>query len=95
MVVGKSMVGGVKCDHLAFRNPSVDWQIWIAEGDEPLPQKYVLTTRMDPEKPQYILLMSNWNVSPKTKDSMFSFSAPKGAKKTEFLILDSGHTSGH
>lgn len=28
-VVGKGVVDGASCDHLAFRAPHVDWQIWI------------------------------------------------------------------
>ena len=47
-VVGEAELGGVRCYHLAFTTPVVDWQVWIAEGDRPLPYKYVLTTRDDP-----------------------------------------------
>ena len=93
MVVGKSMIGGVKCDHLAFRGPVVDWQIWIADGDKPLPRKYVITTKDDPAQPQYMVLMSNWNVAPKVSDAMFRFTPPQGAKETDFLRLDTGDTS--
>jgi hypothetical protein len=93
-VVGKSMVEGVRCDHLAFRNPLVDWQIWIAEGDEPLPRKYVLTTRDDPAQPQYLVFMRNWNLAPESGKAAFVFSAPKDAEKIEFLRMDSGHTAG-
>lgn len=95
VVVGKSMVGGVKCDHLAFTSPLVDWQIWIADGKKPLPYKYVLTTKDDPVHPQYMVLMSNWNVAPKVKDSLFEFSPPRDAKKTEFIRMDTGLTPGH
>lgn len=91
-VIGKSMVGGVKCDHLAFTSHYVDWQIWIAEGDKPLPYKYVLTTKDDPVYPQYMVFMSNWNTKPKVKDSLFEFKPPKEAKKIEFLSFDTGET---
>jgi hypothetical protein len=94
VVVGKSMVGGVRCDHLAFRGPVVDWQIWIADGDEPLPHKYVLTTRDDPSQPEYIIQLSNWNVTPRSNDALFDFSAPKDAKRTEFLRMNSGQKPG-
>jgi hypothetical protein len=94
MVVGKAMIGGVRCDHLAFGGPVVDWQVWIADGDQPLPRKYVITTKDDPALPQYLVLMSNWNVAPKLNDSMFRFTPPPGAKQTEFLRLDTGGTSG-
>ena len=92
-VVGKSMVGGVRCDHLAFRTPVVDWQIWIADGNQPLPYKYVLTTMDDPAHPQYLGLMSNWNVAPEFDEAMFRFSKPEGAQEIEFLRMDSGHST--
>lgn len=93
MVIGKSMVGGVRCDHLAFRTPLVDWQVWISDGDEPLPYKYVLTTRDDPAQPQYIVLMSNWNTRPKVDEGMFEFTPPAGAQEIDFLRLDTGQTN--
>jgi hypothetical protein len=92
-VVGKSMIGGVKCDHLAFTGPLVDWQIWIADGDKPLPRKYVITTKDDPAQPQYIVLMSNWNVSPNLSDALFTFTPPQGTKKADFVRLDTGETA--
>ncbi|MGB5161575.1 MAG: DUF2092 domain-containing protein [Thermoanaerobaculia bacterium] len=91
-VVGKSVVGGVSCDHLAFRTPVVDWQIWIADGDQPLPHKYVLTTMDDPAHPQYLVLMSNWNVAPEFDDAMFQLAKPEGAKEIEFLRMDVGQS---
>jgi hypothetical protein len=30
--IGSGVIGGVECDHLAFRSKDVDWQIWIAQG---------------------------------------------------------------
>jgi hypothetical protein len=86
MVVGKSVIDGVRCDHLAFRNPVVDWQVWIADGDTPLPYKYVITTRDDPERPQYAVVMSDWNVTPKLDDGLFQFAPPADARRTEFLL---------
>jgi hypothetical protein len=92
-VVGKSLVGGVRCDHLAFRTPLVDWQIWIADGELPLPYKYVLTTMDDPAYPQYMVLMSDWDVAPDTSDATFAFTAPAGAQEIEFLSMDTGHAT--
>lgn len=92
-VVGKSIVGGVKCDQLAFSGPIVDWQIWIAEGDKPLPHKYVITTKDDPVYPQYVVLMSDWNVAPDLNDTLFGFEPPHDAKETEFILMDTAETS--
>jgi hypothetical protein len=43
-VVGEAVVEGVRCDHLAFRNPSTDWQIWIQQGEQPFIRKMVITS---------------------------------------------------
>lgn len=37
-LVGRSYVEGVRCVHLAFRAPQADWQIWIEDGERPLPR---------------------------------------------------------
>ncbi len=36
VVVGKAVIGGVRCDHLLFSRPGADFQVWIAEGPEAL-----------------------------------------------------------
>ena len=47
-VVGKSFIGGVKCDHLLFSRPGVDFQVWVADSGQPLPRKYVVTDTSTP-----------------------------------------------
>jgi hypothetical protein len=86
-VVGKGIVEGVRCDHLAFRAPHVDWQIWIQEGKQPLPRKIVITTRDVVNAPQFDVTMTKWNLAPKFDDSLFSFKPPKGVRKVDFLPL--------
>jgi len=89
-VVGKGVVGGVRCDHLAFRNAEVDWQIWIQEGARPLPRRFVITSTQVAGAPQFEVHMTNWNTAPKFADGTFAFTPAKDAKKIEFLRLTSG-----
>jgi hypothetical protein len=84
-VVGKSFVGGVRCDHLAFRKADLDWQIWIQEGATPLPRKYVITSTKEAGIPDFTVLMTKWNVAPQVTDAMFVFRPPPGAKRVDFL----------
>ena len=84
-VVGKGVVEGVRCDHLAFRAPHVDWQIWIQEGKEPLPRKLVITTRDQAGAPQFTVVVTKWNLKPTFTAQTFSFRAPSGAKRVEFV----------
>src|SRR5262245_13190156 len=88
-VVGQSVVGGVKTSHLAFRGAEVDWQIWIEDGDKPLPRKLIISSKKVSGEPEFTVLMRNWDVAPKFTDQEFTFKPPKGAKKVEFLRLTS------
>ena len=87
-LVGDAFVGGVACDHLAFRADGVDWQLWVRKGDEPLPLKYVITTKWVTGAPQYSLRLSNWNVAPTIDSKQFSFTPPAGAKKLAEIYSD-------
>lgn len=86
--VGTGVVNGVECDHLAFRNPRVDWQIWVQKGEQPLPLKYVITTKWVTGAPQYSLRLSDWNVAPQIDAAQFTFKAPEGARKLEEIQAD-------
>ena len=84
-VVGKSVVDGVRCDHLAFRSGAVDWQIWIEDGDKPLPRKYVITSLDIPQAPQFAQVMSNWSTDTAVKPEHFEFTPPSGSRAIRFL----------
>ena len=81
--VGSAKVGGVATDHYAFRQPGVDFQVWIDQGDKPLPRKMVITSLTDPAQPQYVAVMS-WNLAPRHADGQFTFKPAPGAKKIRF-----------
>jgi hypothetical protein len=85
---GRAYVGGVETHHLAFRTPEVDWQIWVKAGDEPLPMKYVITTKWMTGAPQYSVQLSNWNTQPAITPDRFTFVPPKGAERLEALPVD-------
>jgi hypothetical protein len=86
-VVGKAVIGGIKCDHLVFSRPGVDFQVWVANGSQPLPYKYVVTDTGTPALLSVTTVMSNWNLAPDAADSRFTFVAPQGAKRIEFMPL--------
>lgn len=86
-VVGKAVIEGVVCDHLAFRAPHVDLQIWVQQGAQPLPRKLVITTRDLASAPQFAVTVTKWNLKPKFGAQTFTFTPPTGAKKIDFLPL--------
>ena len=81
--IDPSQIGGVSCDHYAFRQPGLDWQVWIQKGDYPLPRKLVLTTTTDEARPQHTSVLI-WNLAPSFNDAAFTFDPPPGANKIVF-----------
>ncbi len=81
---GQDVIGGEVCDHYAFRQSAIDWQIWIASGGKPLPRKIVISNRADEARPQSITMIT-WNLKPTFTDSVFKFTPPKGSTKIEIL----------
>ncbi len=75
--VGQSTVNGVDCDHLAFRQANIDWQLWVERGARALPRKILITTRYEVGDPQYQAVL-DWNLKPTIKRETFTFVAPKG-----------------
>lgn len=79
--VGLHRVRGIPAHHLAFRQEMVDWQIWIMDGDSPLPLKVVITYKEQPGDPQYIALYDNWDMTAQYDDATFEVVLPPNAKK--------------
>lgn len=81
--VGPARIGNYKTDHYAFRQNDVDFQIWIEQGDKPLPRKLAITTLTDPAQPQYVAYFT-WNTDPKADPRRFSFVPGKNSAKIPF-----------
>ena len=81
--IGPSRIDGVECDHIAVRQPDVDWQVWIQKGETPLPRKVVITTKKQPTQPQYIATLK-WDTSPSIDSNLFSFTPPADAVRIKF-----------
>ena len=79
-VIGRETVQGIPVNHLAFQGEEVDFQLWIKEGNQPLPLRFVITTKNVKANPQFTVQLSNWNTQPALTGLEFGFHAPAGAK---------------
>ena len=86
-VVGKAFIDGVRCDHVLFSRPGVDFQVCVADSGPPLPLKYIVTDTSTPELISVSSVMSKWNLAPDVPDARFTFVPPKGDKQITFLPL--------
>jgi hypothetical protein len=80
--VGTARIGEAVTDHYAFRQTGVDWQIWIDQGDKPLPRKMVITNLEDPAQPQYVAYFS-WDLTPALPANAFEFTPAATDKRID------------
>jgi hypothetical protein len=84
--IGRGVIEGVECEHLAFRNGDSDWQIWIEPGSHPIPHKYVITSKAITGAPQYTVVIRNWRTDAPS-ESAFAFKPTADAKKVDLAAL--------
>jgi hypothetical protein len=100
--IGQGVVDGVECEHLAFRGHDTDWQIWIQTGAQPIPRKYVITSKTLAGAPQYTLRIKDWKTDAIADSEAFAFRPPEGTTKVsldsdvmiEFDEVPAGTTAG-
>ncbi len=84
--VGEAMISGVLCDHLALRSETEDVQVWIAQGDEPVPRRIIIAYRQIEGQPRFWAQFTEWDFSPELSETTFTFSPPEGATRIHFFV---------
>jgi len=85
--LGSGVIHGTECDFLAFRKDDVDLQVWIAQGEQPRPCKYVITSRLVPDAPQYTIEFTNWKTGDQAVKDDFVFNNTTKAEKIDIKDL--------
>ncbi len=86
--LGSGIIDGKECDHLAVRAKDTDWQIWIAQGDQPYPCRYVITSKGVDQAPQFSMTIRDWKASAGASSADYSFKPPAGATKMDIKDLE-------
>lgn len=86
--LGSGVIGGTECDHLAFRTKEVDWQIWIAHGEQPYPCRYVITTKEVDQAPQYSIQIRDWKTGAEVATNDFVFKTADARKVDLKQLVD-------
>jgi hypothetical protein len=83
--VGLHSVDGKQCHHLVLSRDDIDVQVWIEDSETPVPRKLIITEKWVTGAPQFTARITQWDLSPTLKDSLFAFVPPEKARKIEFL----------
>jgi len=86
-LTGKSRVDGIDCHQLAIRVEDVDVQLWVQEGDSPLPRRMIITAKWEAGSPRFNGHM-NWNTQPDFAEGTFEFAPPADAVQIQFEPVD-------
>jgi len=78
--IGRGVIDGVECEHIAFRNFDTDWQLWVEVGQNPIPRQMVITSKTINSAPQYTLRVKGWKTDVTPAGDAFTFVPPAGAK---------------
>ena len=83
--VGKSSVGDIPCHSVAFAKKDRNVQLWIEDGEKPFLRKVIITFKSSPAMPNWIVEISDWNLSPELPEGWSTFVVKPGMQKTTFL----------
>ncbi len=82
-----AMIGGVACDHLTFRGRNLDFQLFIQQGEEPVPVRFIIDYHAETGGPQFRAWLRDWDLAPALPDSLFQFSPEVGEQRVPFREL--------
>jgi hypothetical protein len=85
--IGVVSIAGKRCEHLAFRGDRVDLQIFIEEGEVPIPVRIVIDYPEEEGAPQFRARLGSWELQPELPDSLFRLRPPVGAQRVPFEEL--------
>jgi hypothetical protein len=91
--VERNTLTPVPTNHLASRGADVDFELWLAAGDTPLPQRLAITYKNEEGAPQYRAEFSDWKLNPDVSQVDLAFNPPDGAQRIPFLVRVRRHAA--
>jgi len=83
--VGEATIGGLLCDHLLLHTDTQDIQLWVTQGDQPAPLKYLKTYKESQGQLRVSIQFSNWDFSPDMPADLFTLPLPENAERFDFF----------
>lgn len=87
VIIGPASVHDTECQHLAFRAPGINWEIWVESNDRALPRRLAVTFTDRTNFPRTIVEFSHWNLRPWLSAGAFTLRAPADARQIPFVSV--------
>jgi hypothetical protein len=85
--VDVELIGGRWCEHFAYRMYHVDFELWVEEGDRPIPCRLVISYKREAGHPEFVAQFRGWDLAPETPDSLFVFAPSDSAEHLAIQTL--------
>ena len=80
---GEVTVGGVHAHHLLYRAADIDWQLWVRSEGNPIPVKYVITSKWVAAAPSFSVQFHDFMPGVETAPGDFAFTPPEGSEELD------------
>jgi hypothetical protein len=84
LYIGVEQLDEQSCEHYAYRQDGVDWQLWLQVGKQALPCQVLITDLNDDARPQHRVRL-HWQLQPVFDAATFSFIPPSNAQPVTLL----------
>lgn len=85
--LGTVIIDGFACDHLVFGSDEVGFQLFVRQGDEPVPHRLVVDYLHARGAPQFRAQLRAWEWPAELSPSLFQLAPPPGAERVGFSEL--------
>ncbi len=82
--VGEAWVEGAWTDHVAIRKDGVDLEIWVQQGDQPFPRRFMVVFTEEQGLPSYSARFRRWATS-FPPSALPEFSPPADGERVEII----------
>ncbi|MDE1179002.1 DUF2092 domain-containing protein [Paraburkholderia sp.] len=78
LFIGLEKIDSRWCNHYAFQQNGVDWELWLQSGTHPLPCRMAIVDTTQDARPRHVVTY-HWKVNPDFAASTFSYRPPADA----------------
>lgn len=85
-VVGREMLAGTECEHVAWTTDEIDSELWISVAEPRLLKRLIIQYEQLDGKPRFWAQFNKWSITPDVADSVFTFTPPADAERVRFSV---------
>jgi len=81
--LGERILEDQRLDHLSMESTGADWQLWLEQGERPLPRRMVIEFVAAEGQPEYMATFASWTLNEPIDPATFTAEIPEGWEQVE------------